>query len=75
MEYVHVRYYRRRTVLIDGERSGMTNTTLRVDAGTYRFELGGDTNYDPPFVETVVGETSQILPMVIEFSPVREEDA
>lgn len=74
MGYVYVTYYRRRTVLIDGEPGGMTNTSLPVEVGTHQFELGGDKNYEPPVIETVVADASQILPQVIEFSPVRSED-
>lgn len=67
MEYLFVRYFRRRNVLLDGNLIGKTNDTLRVEKGTHRIDLGEPKNYSPEFREIPVTDTTQIFPLEIEF--------
>jgi hypothetical protein len=72
MEYVIVKYYRKRNVFMDGNQNGKTNETLRVQEGTHKFDLGKNKNYSPGFRRVKVTNTTQIKPMEIKFSPVKE---
>ena len=47
MEYVIVRYARKRSVYIDGEDSGETGERLRVEEGTHTIHLGDPRDYPP----------------------------
>lgn len=67
MEYLFVRYFRRRNVFLDGNLIGKTNDTLRVEKGTHRIDLGEPKNYSPEFREIPVTDTTQIFPLEIEF--------
>ncbi|MDH5323302.1 MAG: hypothetical protein OEW81_12895 [Gammaproteobacteria bacterium] len=69
MEYVMVKYYRRRTVYIDGDKSGYTNSLLRVNRGTHKFELSPPPNYTPVTLKLFVKNTIPAHPMLIEFEP------
>jgi hypothetical protein len=69
MEFVKVKYYRRRTVYIDGDKSGFTNTLLRVNRGTHRFEMSEPPNYTPSFRKSFVKNTSPARPLIIDFEP------
>lgn len=73
MEYVIITYYRKRNAFMDGNAIGKTNETLRVEEGTHKFDLGEPKNYTPGFRRVKVMDTSQIKPMEIRFSPVKEE--
>jgi len=66
MEYVKVTFPTRRRVYIDEEENGYTNQVLRVDAGTHRFELGGD-DYQPRSRKVTVKDTSPKKPKRIAF--------
>ena len=72
MEYVTVKYYRKRNVFMDGNSTGKTNGTLRVEEGTHKFDLGEPKNYSPSFCRIKVTNTTQIEPMEITFSPVKK---
>jgi hypothetical protein len=72
MEYVTVKYYRKRNVFMDGDVIGSTNETLRVQEGTHKFHLGEKKNYTPDFQKVKIMNTTQMLPMEIRFSPVTE---
>lgn len=72
MEYVIVSYYRNRNVTMDGNPAGKTNETLRVEAGTHRFDLGEPKNYSPGFRKAKVTGTTQIKPIEISFAPIKE---
>ncbi len=67
MEYVKVAYWRNRGVVIDGQPSGMTNTTLIVGKGRHRFELSPPPNYVPPRQIKVVRNTTPQRPLEITF--------
>ncbi len=67
MEYLFVRYFRRRNVFLDGNLIGKTNDSLRVEKGTHQIDLGKPKNYSPEFIEIPVTDTTQIFPLEIEF--------
>ena len=68
MEYVKVAFPTDRFVYIDGDKGGITNQVLRVDAGTHGFDLGNLANYKPATVEVEVKETTVLLPMLVVFT-------
>lgn len=68
MEYVRVTYPTGRLVYIDGEKSGLTNEVLRIDAGTHLFDLGNLANYEPASQEIAVEGTTVLVPMVVAFT-------
>jgi hypothetical protein len=67
MENVIVKFPEQRTVLIDGEESGETNTILRVEAGTHTFKLGDPADYTPSWRRKKVAGTSPVKPMEVAF--------
>lgn len=68
MEFVFVRYWRRRTVHIDGVEGGMTNVVLTVgEEGFHRFELSPPPNYTPLQQRKLVRNTSPQFPLEIGF--------
>ncbi len=71
VEYVRVKCWRNRRVIIDGQPSGVTNRVLRVGEGRHRFELSPPVNYTPPQQTKSVKNTTEQFPMEIEF---RHED-
>jgi len=67
-EYIYVKYWRRRTVYVDGEPSGMTNTVLEVgEAGRHRIELSPPPNYCPSYQRPNVQLTTPQFPLELEF--------
>lgn len=68
MEYVKVVYPTNRFAFIDGEKGGITNDVLRVEAGTHVFDLGNQKNYKPQSQEVEVEGTTVLKPMQIVFS-------
>lgn len=69
MAHVQVIYPTERTVYIDGEDNGSTNTVLRVDEGTHLFDLGEPVDYEPESQEEVVADTTVLKPLTITFTP------
>ena len=69
VEYVMVKYYRHRTVYIDGDKSGYTNKLLRVNRGTHTFQLSAPPHYTPLSLKPFVKNTIPARPMLIEFEP------
>ncbi len=67
MEFVKVKYWRNRGVIIDGQDAGMTNRSLIVGEGRHRFELSPPKNYVPPSQIKVVRNTTRQRPLVVEF--------
>ena len=67
MEHVLVNFPESRTVLIDGEVSGMTNDILRVEEGTHTFSLGDPLDYKPSSRTIKVKGTSPIKPRKVTF--------
>lgn len=47
MEYLLVRYDRRRTVYVNGVKAGFTNRAFRIGAGSHKVDLGEPKNYTP----------------------------
>ena len=68
MEYVKVVYPTNRFFFIDGEKGGITNDVLRVEAGTHLFGLGNQKNYEPESQKVEVEGTTVLKPMKIVFS-------
>jgi hypothetical protein len=68
MEHVIIKYPGSRTVLIDGEETGKTNTILRVEEGTHTFRLDGPKDFKPSFRRVKVTGTSPINPREITFA-------
>ena len=67
MEYVIVKYPSSRDVFINGKKNGLTNESLRVDAGTSIFDLGEPGDYHPASQEIEVADTTVLEPLEIEF--------
>lgn len=68
MEYVIVSFPTNRFVYIDGEKGGITNDVLRVEAGTHEFNLGNLKNYKPTSQEVEVEGTTVLQPLMIVFT-------
>ena len=67
MEYVSVTYPHERIVNIDGREAGLTNRTLRVNRGTYTFNLGDPRDYRPKWRRVKVTDTTPVSPMEVTF--------
>jgi hypothetical protein len=67
MEYVIVKYPSSREVFINGKKNGLTNESLRVNAGTSIFDLGEPGDYHPASQEIEVTDTTVLEPLEIEF--------
>ncbi len=67
MEFIVVRYRRKRNVFIDGEETGETGERLRVEEGTHTINLGDPRDYRPKWRRPTVTGTTSIEPMEIEF--------
>jgi PEGA domain len=67
MEYIIVRFVRKRTVFIDGKETGETGERLRVEEGTHTVNLGDPRDYTPKWRRPTVTDTTSIIPMDIEF--------
>ena len=66
-EYVRVTFPDPRRVIIDDCECGVTEQVLRVDRGSHRFALVGNTDYDPPFNQRVIAGTNPLSPALIVF--------
>lgn len=69
-EYVEVKFPDGRTVYIDEKDSGPTNKILRVNTGAHEFDLGTPKNYRPEKISSVIKDTNELEPAVIEFEKV-----
>ena len=67
MEYVKVKYWRSRGVIIDGQDAGVTNRVLAVVEGRHRFTLTPPNNFQPESQIKVVRNTTRARPMIVEF--------
>jgi hypothetical protein len=67
MEFVKVRYWRDRKVIIDGTEVGFTNRLLAVGEGRHRFELSPPKNYVPTEQIKVVSNTTRPRPLEVVF--------
>jgi hypothetical protein len=68
MEYIIVSFPTNRFVYIDGEKGGITNDVLRIEAGTHEFDLGNRRNYQPESQEVEVEGTTVLQPLKIVFT-------
>ena len=66
-EFIFVKYWRRRTVLVGGQRRGMTNTSIPVAAGRNAVRLSPPDNYRPSRRIPDVQGTTARFPMELEF--------
>lgn len=57
-----------RTVFIDNQEQGVTDSRLSVPEGIHVFDLGVPLDYAPAFVEVLVENTTHLDPMSIPFS-------
>jgi hypothetical protein len=69
MEFVQINYPQDRTVYVDDEDNGPTNTIIRVGSGTHDFDLGDPKDYDPPVHHVQVTGTTALTPLILEFHP------
>ncbi len=68
MEYVFVKYWRHRTVFIDGVEGGYTHKIVTVgEEGFHRFALSPPPNYRPVSQRKLVKNTSPQFPLLVEF--------
>jgi hypothetical protein len=67
MEHILIHFPVARTVFIDGEESGTTDTVLRIEEGTHTFDLGEPRNYKPSLRTVKITGTSPIKPREITF--------
>lgn len=70
LEFMFVKYPSSRTVYVDGNRTGFTNTIIAVEAGHHVFDLGSPKNYVPEEERRKVENTSVIDPLELEFKKV-----
>lgn len=59
---------RDRSVRVDGQRVGFTNTMFMVDTSRHGFDLGTPKNYKPAEIVVDVMDTSIIRPLLLEFT-------
>ncbi len=67
-EFIRVVYVADREVFVDGESSGRTNETVRVERGTHTVNLGDPRDYDPKWRRPQVKNTSPIKPLEVTFA-------
>ena len=67
MEYVKVKYPTSRAVLVDDEKTGLTNEILRMGEGTHTFALNGAKNYKPLSQTLEIQGTNPVSPMEVAF--------
>lgn len=67
MEFVIVVYPQERSVFVNGDRAGITNNVLQVNAGMHTFDLGEPRDYTPHQHDVDVRNTSPIKPMEVAF--------
>ena len=67
MEFVTVKYWRRRNVYINGFKSGFTNETLRTNRGKKAITLSDPPNYIPARRIVTVENTTVISPLEVSF--------
>lgn len=67
MEFLRVRYWRRRGVYLDGQLTGMTNRVLVVGEGRHRVELSPPKNYQPTEHIVTLQNTTRQRPREVSF--------
>ena len=66
MEYVVVSYPSARKVRVDGQDTGSTNETLRIETGHHVFDLGDPQDYHPTSVGKIVQNTTMLDPLIVD---------
>lgn len=67
MENVIVIFPESRSVLVDGEVTGETNSILRVNEGTHTFKLSDPQDYKPKWRRVLVSQTNPNNPKEVTF--------
>ena len=70
LEYLVVRYYRRRNVMIKDQKVGYTNQLIGLEGGSYTIKLSLPPNYHPSFRRVVLQNTAPLNPKTIRFEPI-----
>ena len=73
MEYLVVRYYRRRNVMIKDQKVGYTNDLIELEGGSYTIKLSLPPNYRPSSRRVVLQNTSPLNPKTIRFEPIQND--
>jgi hypothetical protein len=69
IEFLWVIYEHDRNVEANDVVVGKTNILLRLPADAYTITLEGSDDYDPPFVDIVLGGTNRNEPKRLVFTP------
>lgn len=75
LQFVRIKYESTRDVNVDESHNGETNTIIRVDEGTHKFDLGTPEDYTPSSIVKQVTGTTAIKPLEIQFDAIPEEDS
>ena len=70
-EYLVVRFSKKRSVLVNGEMMGMTNTKLELEGGAYEITLGPPQDFQPALKSIDLTGTSSLDPMTVTFKKIR----
>lgn len=70
LEFLVVRYYRRRNVMIKDKKVGYTNELIELEGGSYTIKLSLPPNYRPSSRRIVLRNTSPLNPKTIRFEPI-----
>ncbi len=70
MEYLVVRYYRRRQVMIKDKPIGFTNALIELEGGPYTIKLSPPPNYRPSSRRVILQNTSPLDPKTIRFEAI-----
>lgn len=68
MEFMIVHFRESRRVLIDGNESGWTEETLRVDEGLHTVTLAGPSAFDPVHYRIYLSDTTEVRPQGVYFA-------
>jgi uncharacterized membrane protein len=75
VEYLLVRYYRRRSVMVKDRVIGYTNEVIEIEGGKYTITMSQPANYRPESYDVVIRDTSALNPKVLVFEPTGDTDA
>jgi hypothetical protein len=75
VEYLLVRYYRRRSVMVKDRVIGYANEVIEIEGGEYTITMSPPPNYRPESYDIVIRNTSALNPKVLDFEPIGDSDA
>jgi hypothetical protein len=70
LEYLVVRYHRRRKVMIKDKVVGFTNELIELEGGPYTIKLGLPPNYRPSSRRVDLQNTAPLAPKTVSFEPI-----